>query len=201
MRWKGSIIKRIFIFTANGKALNPKTTFSEEELILGLKAHSHQAFASLYDNYSGAMLGVINTIVNNIDDAENLLQDSFIKVWKNINQYDSSKGRLFTWLIAICRNTALNFLRSHENIHKTAIQNTESGVSNERLITEPAETDYIGITKLVGKLDDKHKAVINLIYFWGYTQQEVAKKLELPLGTVKTRTRMALQLLKAQLSN
>src|SRR5882724_2390235 len=111
MLWKGFIIKRIFIFIVNGNILNPKTTFSEEELVLGLKAHSHQAFATLYDNYSGAMLGVINTIVNNIDDAENLLQDSFVKVWKNINQYDSDKGRLFTWLITICRNTALNFLR------------------------------------------------------------------------------------------
>lgn len=181
--------------------MNPKTTFSEEELILSLKAHNHQAFATLYDNYSAAMLGVINTIVNNIDDAENLLQDSFVKIWKNINQYDSSKGRLFTWLITICRNTALNFLRSHENMRKTAIQNAAAGVSTQKLITEPAETDHIGINKLVGKLDDKHKTVINLIYFWGYTQQEVADKLHLPLGTVKTRTRMALQLLKAQLGN
>ena len=147
------------------------------------------------------MLGVINTLVNNIDEAENLLQDAFVKIWKNIHQYDDTKGRLFTWLITICRNTALNFLRSHENIRKTEIQNAETGVSNQRLITEPAETDHIGINKLVGKLDDKHKAVINLIYFWGYTQQEVAEKLDLPLGTVKTRTRTALQLLKAQLGN
>ncbi len=178
-----------------------KTTFSEEALVQGLKAHSQQAFATLYDNYSGAMLGVINTIVGNIDDAENLLQDSFVKIWKNIHQYDSTKGRLFTWLITICRNTALNFLRSHENIRQTAIQNDENGVSTTRLITPPAEIDHICINNLVGKLDDKHKAVINLIYFWGYTQQEVAEKLNLPLGTVKTRTRTALQLLKTQLGN
>jgi len=181
--------------------LTLKTTFSEEELVEGLKAHSHQAFAVLYDNYSEAMLGVINTIINNIDEAENLLQDSFVKVWKNINLYDSSKGRLFTWLITICRNTALNFLRSHENTRKTNIQNAGTGVSNPQLITEPCPTDHIGINKLVGKLEDKHRVVINLIYFWGYTQQEVAKKLDLPLGTVKTRTRTALQLLKDQLSN
>lgn len=147
------------------------------------------------------MLGVINTIVNNIDDAENLLQDAFVKVWKNIHRYDQSKGRLFTWLITICRNTALNFLRSHENTRKTAIQDSEESVSTSGLIASPAETDHIGITNLVSKLDDKHKAVINLIYFWGYTQQEVAEKLNLPLGTVKTRTRAALQLLKTQLTN
>lgn len=181
--------------------MSTKTTISEQELVLGLKAHSHQAFATLYDNYSAAMLGVINTIVNNIDDAENLLQDVFVKVWKNIGQYDDHKGRLFTWLIVICRNTALNFLRSHENIRKTAIQNTETGVHNPMLIAPPAETDHIGINNVVGKLDDKHREIINLIYFWGYTQQEVAEKLNLPLGTVKTRTRTALQLLKTQLKN
>ena len=181
--------------------MTTKTTFSEQELVLGLKAHSQQAFATLYDNYSGAMLGVINTIVKNIDEAENLLQDSFVKIWKNIHQYDSNKGRLFTWIITICRNTALNYLRSHENISKTAIQNTETGVNTPVLVTAPPETDHIGITNVVDKLDDKHRAVIHLIYFWGYTQQEVAEKLNLPLGTVKTRTRMALQLLKTQLSN
>jgi RNA polymerase sigma-70 factor (ECF subfamily) len=197
---KGFIIND-FNFTVNGKALTLKTTFSEEELVEGLKTHSHQAFAVLYDNYSEAMLGVINAIINNRDEAENLLQDSFLKVWKNINLYDSNKGRLFTWLISICRNTALNFLRSHENTRKTNIQNAGTGVSIEQLITEPCPTDHIGINKLVGKLEDKHRVVINLIYFWGYTQQEVAEKLGLPLGTVKTRTRTALQLLKDQLSN
>ncbi|MGC4100534.1 RNA polymerase sigma factor [Ferruginibacter sp.] len=181
--------------------MNPNTTLSEEELIDGLQARSHQAFASLYDHYSSAMLGVINTIVNDMDEAENLLQDAFIKIWNNIHRYDSNKGRLFTWLITICRNTALNFLRSGENTAKTKIPDAENGVSTEELIAAPVPTDHIGIDKLVCKLDDKHKTVINLIYFWGYTQQEVAEKLNLPLGTVKTRTRMALQLLKEQLKN
>ncbi|MBS1510950.1 MAG: sigma-70 family RNA polymerase sigma factor [Bacteroidetes bacterium] len=172
--------------------------FSEEELITYLKTRSRQGFEILYEHYSNAMLGVINTIVKNTDDAENLLQDSFVKIWNNIEQYDSSRGRLFTWIITICRNTALNFLRSNENIRKTSIQNDELGVHTERLIAEPAPTDHIGISKLVEKLDEKHQVVINLIYFWGYTQQEVAKQLGLPLGTVKTRTRTALQMLKAQ---
>jgi len=180
--------------------LNSKTTFSEEELVSRLQERSHEAFALLYDRYYEAMLGVINTIVKNADEAENLLQDVFVKVWKNINRYDSNKGRLFTWLITICRNTALNFLRSYENIRKTEIQNAVTGVSIPGLFTEPA-TDHIGINTRVGKLDEKHRTVINLIYFWGYTQQEVAEKLDLPLGTVKTRTRTALQILKEQLSN
>jgi RNA polymerase sigma-70 factor, ECF subfamily len=180
--------------------LNPKTTFSETELVQGLQSQSPQAFAALYDNYSAAMLGIILTIVKNMEDAENLLQDSFIKVWKNMHRYDMTKGRLFTWLITICRNTALNFLRSRENIYKVEIQDAETGVYTHKLATEPVHLNYIGVGKAVEKLDEKHRAVINLIYFWGYTQLEVSEHLKLPLGTVKTRTRAALQILRNQLS-
>jgi RNA polymerase sigma-70 factor, ECF subfamily len=190
----------IFTFVFNSTLLKPKLMFSEAELIQALQAQSAQAFESLYDNYSGAMLGIILTIVKNMEDAENLLQDSFVKVWKNMHRYDSSKGRLFTWLITICRNTALNFLRSRENISKIEIQDAESSVYTHKLATEPVHLNYIGVGKEVEKLDEKHRVVINLIYFWGYTQQEVAEHLNLPLGTVKTRTRMALQILKNQLS-
>jgi RNA polymerase sigma-70 factor (ECF subfamily) len=188
-----------FKFVITGQRLTPKLTNTEEELVNGLKARSQQAFASLYDNYSAAMLGIINTIVNNVDESENLLQDSFIKIWKNIHRYDAAKGRLFTWLLTICRNTAFNFLRSRENFTKIEIQNDSNGVYTERLTCEPVHLNYIGVGKEVEKLDEKHRVVINLIYFWGYTQQEVAEKLSLPLGTVKTRTRAALQILKTQL--
>jgi RNA polymerase sigma-70 factor, ECF subfamily len=181
--------------------LKPHLTYSEAELVNGLQARSQQAFATLYDNYSPAMLGIINTIVNNIADAENLLQDSFIKIWKNIHLYDAAKGRLFTWLIAICRNTALNFLRSRENFNKVEIPDSENSVYTPVLVTEPLHLNHIGVGKQVENLDEKHRVVINLIYFWGYTQQEAAEHLNLPLGTVKTRTRMALQILKNQLKN
>jgi RNA polymerase sigma-70 factor (ECF subfamily) len=183
------------------QAVESKNIFTEEELVQNLKALDKRAFALLYDNYGAALLGVINNLVNNNDEAENLLQDVFVKVWKYINRYDHTKGRLYTWLVTICRNTALNYLRSQENIRKVEIRNTETGVYTQRLITEPKATDHIGLQKVVEKLEEKHRTVIDLIYYWGYTQQEVAKKLDLPLGTVKTRTRTALQLLKEQLSN
>lgn len=180
--------------------MKPNLPFSESELVQGLRAKNPQAYASLYDHYASTMLGIIFRIVNNMEDAENLLQDSFVKVWTNIHRYDVAKGRLFTWLITICRNTALNFLRSRENISKIEIPDAENSVYTHKLATEPVHLNYIGVGKEVEKLDEKHRAVINLIYFWGYTQQEVAEQLNLPLGTVKTRTRMALQILKNQLS-
>jgi RNA polymerase sigma-70 factor, ECF subfamily len=190
----------ISTFVTTTSLLKTEFTFSETELVQGLLAQSPEAFATLYDNYSAAMLGIILTIVKNMEDAENLLQDSFIKVWKNMHRYDMAKGRLFTWLVTICRNTALNFLRSRDNISKIEIQDTENSVYTHKLATEPVHLNYIGVGKEVEKLDEKHRVVINLLYFWGYTQQEVAEHLNLPLGTVKTRTRMALQILKTQLS-
>jgi RNA polymerase sigma-70 factor (ECF subfamily) len=99
-------------------------------------------------------------------------------------------------LLNISRNTALNFLRSPHFFEKSEIQNSESIVYTETVQTELTEVNYIGVGETVQKLDPKLKQVIHLIYFLGYTQQEVSEKLNLPLGTVKTRTRTALQQLR-----
>lgn len=173
-----------------------KIPISEDELVRGLQSRDEKAFALLYDNYSPALLGIIVKIVKDEAEAENLLQDSFVKIWKNIGQYDPAKGRLFTWLLNIARNTALNFLRSPHFFEQGEIQNLESIVYTETVQTELTEVNYIGVSETVQKLDPKLKQVIHLIYFLGYTQQEVSEKLNLPLGTVKTRTRMALHQLR-----
>jgi RNA polymerase sigma-70 factor, ECF subfamily len=171
-----------------------KATITETELIQGLRSHSHEAFAALYDNYAPTLLGIIFTIVKNKEEAENLLQDSFVKIWKNILQYNPEKGRLFTWLITICRNTSISHLRTQGKKTPVEIQLAESSVYTEG---KDAIGDG-GLKKLVFQLEPIYREVIHLIYFFGYTQQEVSEILKLPLGTVKTRTRMALQLLRKQ---
>ncbi|UFH54534.1 RNA polymerase sigma factor [Spirosoma sp. KNUC1025] len=169
----------------------------EDELITALRVRSQKAYSVLYDMYAPALLGIICKIVKNSEDAENLLQDAFVKVWKNIDRYDASKGRLFTWLLNIARNTAINYLRSNRNTEFTDIQTLTNGVYTERnTIVDAIDISHIGVSDTVAKLDPKLRQVIDLIYFEGYTQQEVADNLNMPLGTVKTRTRMALQQLK-----
>ena len=169
----------------------------EDELVAALRTRSQKAYSILYDNYAPTLLGIICKVVKNSDDAENLLQDTFVKVWKNIESYDAGKGRLFTWLLNIARNTAINFLRSQRSIEQTDIQTLADGVYTERnTITDAINVGHIGITDTVARLDPKLRQIIDLIYFEGYTQQEVADNLKMPLGTVKTRTRMALQQLK-----
>lgn len=170
---------------------------SEEELVAALRTRSQKAYSVLYDNYAPALLGIICKVVKNSDDAENLLQDTFVKVWTYIDSYDTSKGRLFTWLLNIARNTAINFLRAQQKTEFTDIQTLTDGVYTERnSITDAINVGHIGVADTVSRLDPKLRQIINLIYFDGYTQQEVADSLNMPLGTVKTRTRMALQQLK-----
>lgn len=183
--------------TNNANHLTGKQTIQETELVQGLKSHSHAAFAVLYDNYAPALLGIIYAIINNKEEAENVLQDSFVKIWKSIHQYDAAKGRLFTWLVTICRNTAISHLRREGKKAVLQIQNPQAGV----YIEEIEAFGDTGLKKLVCQLEPVYREVIQLIYFMGYTQQEASEVLGLPLGTVKTRTRTALQILRKQCSN
>lgn len=172
---------------------------SEEDLIRGLIARDERIFALLYDHYSHALLGIILKIVKNEAEAENLLQDCFVKIWKNCHQYDSTKGRLFTWLLNIARNTALNFLRSAHLVEHVEIQEADTPVYTNKISVEITNVNYIGVNETVQLLDPKLRQIIDLIYYLGYTQQEVSQKLNLPLGTVKTRTRMALKQMRVYL--
>ena len=160
-----------------------------------LKTKSREAFSSLYDKYSAALFSIICKIVQNTTVAEELLQDVFVKVWKNIEKYDTSKGSLFTWMLNIARNTCIDYLRS--NRYKLQLKNVER---SPETLAAPNQTAYNAenseMRGLAVKLDHKYRQIIDLVYFWGYTQEEVAKMLDIPLGTVKTRSRAGLQQLR-----
>lgn len=167
---------------------------SEAELVKGLKEQRQEAFSYLYDNYSPALLGIIFALVGEQDDAENLLQDSFIKIWRNIHSYDPQKGRLFTWLVTICRNTALSHIRIKWKMPLVEIQSEDHKVYTE---SANAKIDA-GLINLIVGMEPAYRDVMRLVYFFGYTQQEASEILHLPLGTVKTRIRLALQYLRKQ---
>lgn len=170
------------------------TKISEQELVSLLKERSESAFSYLYDNYSAALLGAINRIVNDLDRSHDVLQDTFVKIWKNLEGYESAKGTIFTWMLNIAKNSAIDSNRSKHV--KYNIQIEDRIVDNENKVEDLHITDNIGLKETVEKLKPEHKKVIEYIYLQGYTQQEYSDEFDIPLGTVKTRTRSALQELR-----
>jgi len=175
--------------------------FSEQALIERLQAGERAAFAELYDRYGRNLYAVIFDIVKLETEAENILQDSFVKIWRNIGRYDVAKGRLYTWLVVIARRMALDFVRTNYFLERKTIQSTETAVSIESPAPEMQRLEHIGLKTAVGRLEPKLKQVIDLQYFMGYSQQEVADETGLPLGTVKSRTRAALLYLRQHLNS
>lgn len=172
----------------------PKQTYTQDELIPLIRERNQKAFSYLYDNYSQALFGVIHVIVNDKEESEDVLQKTFLKIWNNFSSYDTEKGRLYTWMLNIARNLAIDSTRSkHEKI-KSKIQSTSENVYKfeNMLVADSNSFDGIGLKGILNELKEEHRTLIDLAYFEGYTQEEISKKLSLPLGTVKTKVRQAL---------
>lgn len=169
---------------------------SREKLIIRLLQRSDErAIEMLYDDYAAALYGVVFRVVLSEEIAQDVLQESFVKIWKNGQQYNSSKGTLFTWILNICRNTAIDATRSKHYRRNGSIKNLEKVVYQEKDVYK-MDIDHIGLRQHVSQLAYKYRVVIELIYFQGHTQQEVEKKLNIPLGTVKSRLKIGLRELR-----
>lgn len=176
--------------------------YSEEELVYLLKNKDQNAFAYLYDNYSAVLFGVICKMLSDKELAEDVLQEAFVKIWNNFPGYDSSKGRLFTWMLNITRNLTIDTVRSKSFRNKSKIRHDENAVSNVSDKSNSSESfDALGIRKHLTLLKNDQKEIIELAYFRGFTQDEISKKLNIPLGSVKTKMRSAIIELRRVLKN
>ncbi len=163
----------------------------EQNIIDYLKNQSEKGIELLYDHYSNALYGIIYKVVCKEEIANDLLQEVFIKIWSKFNSFDSEKGKLFTWMANIARNRSIDYLRSKGAKYK--IQNLDSNVSSvDNKSSTSINVDTIGVKEEVKKLKVEHQEIIELMYFGGYTQKEVSEELDIPIGTVKTRSRLAL---------
>lgn len=168
-----------------------------EALVERFQQKDVTAFEKLYGMYSENICGVINTIVRNHDLAEEICQDVFVKVWNNAESYNSSKGRFFTWVLNIARNAAIDEVRSksYKNSKKNLSTDYFVGMLEDDSSANSA-IDSIGLTKLIKNLKDKCIQLIDMLYFKGFTQREASEKLDIPLGTVKTRNRSCISQLR-----
>lgn len=178
--------------------MKAKATYSEDELIASLQSRDDQAFGYLYDHYGGALYGVIKQVVSDEEMSQDVLQEVFVNIWKKIDSYDPSKGRLFTWLLNIARNAAIDKTRSklyQQSLRHQPIEDDEMVFQQPR-----AGVDDYGLKKVLYKLKEEQRKLIDLSYYQGYTHDQIAKALNIPLGTVKTRIRSALIQLRTMLS-
>ncbi|MEM1340213.1 MAG: sigma-70 family RNA polymerase sigma factor [Bacteroidota bacterium] len=160
-------------------------------VISRIKNKEKDALYLLYDKYSGALFGIILRICRNQTLAEDLLQETFIKIWENIHGYDSAKGRFYTWAYRIAKNTTLNALRKSD----TLIQTEDLGVLKDKGTTT-TEVDLNRLNGAIKKLEPHHQEALSLVYFRGYTHREANEEMGVPLGTFKSYIRQALQLLR-----
>lgn len=170
-----------------------KISLSEEELVLALSKQEKIAIEALYDMYSASLFGVISRIVIDEPTAEDVLQETFVKIWNSFSSYSADKGRLFTWMVNIARNLAIDKIRSKDFKNQAKNHELENNVT---FIDEQRNTVYkpelMGIKDLVATLKPEQKSILDLVYFKGYTHVEAAEELGIPLGTIKTRLRMAI---------
>ena len=170
---------------------------TQEELLPLLLKKDDRSFTLLYDNYSKSLYGIIFNLIKDKEEAEDVLQEVFVKIWKNIDGYNQSKGTLFTWILNIARNTAIDRIRSQEYQNSQRNQDLDSTINLiDSQGSSQFDIDAIGLGKVVEKLKPEHRQVIDLLYFKGYTQEEVSKEYGIPLGTVKTRVKSAINHLR-----
>lgn len=169
---------------------------ANHNIIKLLQRQNKKVVAELYDQYGATLYGVVLKIVRSEAIAQDVVQDAFIKIWKNGPKYDPKKGSLFTWMLNIARNTAIDKTRSANFRQGGKIQEVDELVYNNIALSDQLNIDQIGIRKMVEDLDEKYRNIIDLVYFNGYTHKEVMEELDLPLGTVKSRIRSALRELR-----
>lgn len=178
--------------------MNQKGTYSEQELVAFLREQDEPAFGYLYDNYAGALYGVILQVVHETETANDVLQEVFVNIWRKIQLYDPSKGRLYTWMLNIARNAAIDKIRSRAWQDSRRNLSLPDNVETIAASTGP-KTDDVGLKRVLGKLKEEHRTLVDLSYFQGFTHEEIARMLDMPLGTVKTRIRSALTQLRTLL--
>lgn len=184
----------------NQPIANPVT---EYRMVHCLKSDDPRNFSQVYDHFSPSLLGILLRWVKDTETAENLLQDVFVKAWRCRHLYEEEKGRVFTWLYRISRNICIDYFRSR---YYKRDRMSLSGNDLPDLMSRANEIndiipDAIGLRKLVHTMRREEREVVDMMYFKGMTQRQIAEAMGIPLGTVKTRMNKAIKELRYYFKN
>ena len=161
------------------------------QLLKAIAARDEAALAQLYDRYRVILFGLLMRILNNREEAEDVLQEVFLQVWRKAADFDENRGRPFTWLVTLGRSRGIDRLRSlsaRERVAAAGAREVTEEISDAA--TDAFKSEQRGlVSDALAKLPDEQKRPIMLAYFEGLSQSEIATHLGAPLGTVKTRMR------------
>src|SRR6185436_16488237 len=171
-------------------------------LVARMQRRDPQALAELYDRYGRVTFSLILRVVRDTGIAEDLVQETFLRVWNRVNGFDAQKGSIGPWLLAVARNRAIDYLRSAVGRDRNALEYEETDppslycdMEKDILASDKARK----IRSAIDKLPANYRQVIELAYFEGLSQTEMAERMGQPLGTVKTWVRAALKTLRDEL--
>ena len=175
---------------------------NDVDLLRAIVAHDEAALAQLYDRYRAILFGLLMRILNNREEAEDVLQELFLQVWRRAADFDENRGRPFTWLVTMARSRGIDRLRALASRERVA---AEGARDEAEAVSDAASDAFLSeqrglVTSALAQLPDEQKRPLMLAYFDGLTQSEIAARLGAPLGTVKTRMRTGLSKLRELLA-
>lgn len=176
----------------------------DPNLIRRLQARDPKAMAEVYDRYGRLVYSIIYRIVRNPSLAEDLVQETFLRIWSRAASFDAEKGAIGAWVLTVARNRAIDHVRSTDGRLQSGAMELDR-LENTTLFADMG-TDAVSLDRIrqlksaFQKLSPTQRQVIDLAYYEGLSQTEMAERLKQPLGTVKTWTRSALKVLRDELA-
>ena len=185
------------------KAQRDREALSDTELFEEIAKKKTLAFSAFYDRHSSRLYGLALKMLKVQTLAEDVLQDLFLYIWQNAEKFDKSRGEPLGWLMILCRNRCIDKLRAKEkrarrsgSISEDVLQKVASNESKDPLETVHYNEMRRIVASALEQLPEEQRLLIEMAYFRGLSQSEIAQELHIPLGTVKTRVRLGMQKLK-----
>lgn len=174
----------------------------EIELLRRTGEGDRGSFEQLYERFSGVLFATAYRVLNNQQAAEDVLQDVFIQIWEKAPLYDANRGKPLTWAVTLTRNKAIDRLRSVQRRHRLQDDVEKEAQTFEQFDDRSSLDAVEGVEKAqlirgaIGKLSKEQREAIELAFFSGLTQTEIAERLGEPLGTIKARIRRGMMKLR-----
>ncbi|HUP42965.1 MAG TPA: sigma-70 family RNA polymerase sigma factor [Thermoanaerobaculia bacterium] len=181
----------------------PPRSAADAALVWAVAAGRQDAVAELYDRFAPMLLGLARRVVKDPDDAEEVVQEAFLHLWNRADRYDPARSSVATWLALVTRSRAIDRLRNRSVVDRThaaaqreADRIDESAAGAARVLHGERRRRVLAELENV---PEEQRQVVELAFFGGLTQREIAQRIGIPLGTVKTRTLLAMKKLRAAL--